>query len=68
MIVSQLKPEEGCKRDRACAPLLDPINGRALDHLHRRVIEIRDCQQRGMTLLPRDRILVNQAEQLLQGN
>lgn len=48
-------------------PLLDPIAGHSLDHLHRRVIEIRDSQQRGMTLLPRDRILVNQAEQLLQG-
>lgn len=49
-------------------PLLDPINGRPLDHLHRRVIEIRDCQQRGMKLLPRDRVLVSQAEKLLQGN
>lgn len=49
-------------------PLLDPVAGRALDHLHRRVIEIRDCQQRGMMLLPRDRILINQAEQLLQGH
>ncbi|WP_425864749.1 hypothetical protein [Arthrobacter sp. TWP1-1] len=48
-------------------PLLDPVAGHTLAHLHRRVIEIRDCQLRGMTLLPRDRILVNQAEQLLQG-
>ncbi|WP_104092127.1 hypothetical protein [Arthrobacter sp. GMC3] len=49
-------------------PLLDPIMGHTIPHLHRRVIEIRDCQFRGMTLLPRDRILVNQAEQLLQGH
>lgn len=48
-------------------PLLDPIAGHTTAHLHRRVIEIRDCQLRGMTLLPRDRVLVNQAEQLLQG-
>lgn len=49
-------------------PLLDPVTGHPVDHLHRRVIEIRDCQQRGMTLLPRDRILINQAEDLLQGH
>ena len=49
-------------------PLLDPIAGSTTAHLHRRVIEIRDCQLRGMTLLPRDRLLVNQAEQLLQGH
>lgn len=49
-------------------PLLDPVAARPDAHLHRRVIEIRDCQLRGMTLLPRDRILVNQAEQLLQGS
>lgn len=49
-------------------PLLDPIAGKSAAHLHRRVIEIRDCQQRGMMLLPRDRVLINQAEQLLQGN
>ena len=49
-------------------PLLDPIAGHTTAHLHRRVIEIRDCQLRGMMLLPRDRILVNQAEQLLQGH
>ncbi len=48
-------------------PLLDPIAGHTTPHLHRRVIEIRDCQLRGMKMLPRDRILVNQAEQLLQG-
>lgn len=49
-------------------PLLDPVSARAAAHLHRRVIEIRDCQLRGMTLLPRDRVLVNQAEQFLQGH
>lgn len=49
-------------------PLLDPIASNSAAHLHRRVIEIRDCQQRGMTLLPRDRILINQAEELLQGH
>lgn len=49
-------------------PLLDPVAGHTTAHLHRRVIEIRDCQLRGMSLLPRDRILVNQAEQLLQGH
>lgn len=49
-------------------PLLDPVATRPDAHLHRRVIEIRDCQLRGMTLLPRDRVLVNQAEQLLQGH
>lgn len=49
-------------------PLLDPVTGHTTAHLHRRVIEIRDCQLRGMTLLPRDRVLVNQAEQLLQGH
>lgn len=49
-------------------PLLDPIAGKSAAHLHRRVIEIRDCQQRGLVLLPRDRVLINQAEQPLQGN
>jgi hypothetical protein len=49
-------------------PLLDPVTGHTTAHLHRRVIEIRDCQLRGMTLLPRDRVLVNQAEQLLHGH
>jgi hypothetical protein len=49
-------------------PILDPVTGHTTAHLHRRVIEIRDCQLRGMTLLPRDRVLVNQAEQLLQGH
>ena len=48
-------------------PILDPIMSKATPHLHRRVIEIRDCQLRGMTLLPRDRVLVDQAEKLLQG-
>jgi hypothetical protein len=48
-------------------PILDPIMSNATPHLHRRVIEIRDCQLRGMTLLPRDRVLVNQAEKHLQG-
>ena len=49
-------------------PLLDPVTGHPVDHLHRRVIEIRDCQLRGLALLPRDRVLVNQTEQLLQGH
>ncbi|NVN00047.1 hypothetical protein [Arthrobacter sp. SDTb3-6] len=48
-------------------PILDPVTGQATAHLHRRVIEIRDCQLRGLTLLPRDRVLISQAEQLLQG-
>lgn len=49
-------------------PLLDPVASQVTGHLQRRVVEIRDCQLRGMTLLPRDRVLVNQAEQLLQGH
>lgn len=49
-------------------PLFDPIAGKPAAHLHRMVIEIRDSQQRGMQLLPRDRVLLNQAEQFLQGN
>ncbi|NVN00756.1 hypothetical protein [Arthrobacter sp. SDTb3-6] len=48
-------------------PFLDPVAGSARAHLHRRVIEIRDCQLRGLKLLPRDRVLVNAAEQLLMG-
>ncbi|MCU6479811.1 hypothetical protein [Arthrobacter sp. A2-55] len=49
-------------------PILDPVTGKATAHLHRRVIEIRDSQLRGMALLPRERALVNQAEELLQGH
>lgn len=48
-------------------PLLDPVAGEVIGHLQRRIVEIRDAQLRGMRLLPRDRVLVNQAEQLLQG-
>ncbi|NVN00039.1 hypothetical protein [Arthrobacter sp. SDTb3-6] len=49
-------------------PLLDPVARRVTGHLQRRVVEVRDAQLRGLTLLPRDRVLVNQAEQLLQGH
>lgn len=49
-------------------PLLDPVASQVLGHLQRRVVEVRDSQLRGMTLLPRDRVLVNEAEQLLQGH
>ncbi|MDJ0314595.1 hypothetical protein [Arthrobacter sp. H35-D1] len=49
-------------------PLLDPVASRVTRHLQRRVVEIRDAQLRGTKLLPRDRVLVNQAEQLLQGH
>lgn len=50
------------------SPLLDPFTANCDSHSHRRVVEIRDCQLRGMALLPRDRALVSQAEQLLQGH
>lgn len=49
-------------------PLLDPVASQVTRHLQRRVVEVRDAQLRGMTLFPRDRVIVNQAEQLLQGH
>lgn len=49
-------------------PLLDPVATHVTRHLQRRVVEVRDAQLRGMKLLPHDRVLVNQAEQLLQGH
>lgn len=49
-------------------PLLDPVAPQTTRHLQRRVVEVRDAQLRGMKLLPRDRVLVNQAEQLLLGH
>ncbi|MBW4095414.1 MAG: hypothetical protein HIU81_08565, partial [Acidobacteria bacterium] len=45
---------------------LDPLLTNPLGHLHRRVITIRDDQLRGMMLLPRDRVLVSAAEELLR--
>lgn len=48
-------------------PLLDPVASQCTRHLQRRVVEIGDAQLRGIKLLPRDRVLLNQAEQLLQG-
>ncbi|MFQ4149724.1 hypothetical protein AAGW05_13680 [Arthrobacter sp. LAPM80] len=48
-------------------PLLDPVTGHVNAHLHRRVIEIRDCQLRGMELCPRDRVLLSRAEDHLIG-
>ncbi|MHA7306392.1 hypothetical protein ACX80E_14290 [Arthrobacter sp. TMN-49] len=49
-------------------PIFDPIKGKTAVHLHRCVVEVRDYQFRGMPLNPRERVLVNQAEQLLQGH
>lgn len=48
-------------------PLLDPVTSHVNAHLHRRVMEIRDCQSRGMALYPRDRALISQAEDHLLG-
>lgn len=48
-------------------PLLDPVTGDVNAHLYRRVMEIRDCQLRGMALYPRDRALISLAEDHLLG-
>lgn len=54
-------------RNRAI-PIFDPFRGKSVVHLHRCVVEVRDYQFRGMPLSPRERVLVSQAEELLQGH
>lgn len=49
-------------------PFFDPIRSKSAIYLHRCVVEVRDCQFRGMPLNPCERVLVNQAEQRLQGH
>ena len=49
-------------------PIFDPFRSKSAVHLHHSVVEVRDYQFRGMALNPRERVLVNQAEQLLQGH
>lgn len=48
--------------------ILDPLRSNSVVHLHRCAVEVRDCQFRGMPLTPRERVLVSQAEELLQGH
>lgn len=54
-------------RNRA-TPIFDLFKTKSAVHLHRCVIDVRDYQFRGMPLNPRERVLINQAEQLLQGH